>query len=459
MNYIAKLSKAFENKVLENQHAVNPSVVVEEHEGVKPVSYMAFNNLKTVINDATELLSILNDEDDLPQWVDEMLAMSKGNLSKALDYVRSEKTETESLLEDEEEGLVAEAQFRGFLSSVKDVFNKPKTNVESKLIEIDEELRNLFLSHGALNTSLDKDLSFARQAIDENNFKKARKHLTDFNNALLAMSRRANDFINYSKMPEKQAGFFDFLKRKEVGPTRTGTDQLLFEQFSKLTDAGSETLRALKSIFQMLDRYRSEKNVLGYANILESLKNEQRLFSQKFEMAKQEYFIYLDESGQEQVGRTLREMKQDLYQPKEDKYVGVGSFETSPASIKALQFNQPVGQDEISPWIEQQKRLLSPTSEEVSIKKTDECPCGSMLPWGSCHGTDIDSINQIMNDKNISYQDAEIEYHKKINKAVRDNERRRAEKEEKERDKRRKEYLRLLKMFEAKLPESESKTA
>lgn len=78
---LSKLAEAFEEK-LKN---------ITEHPGVDPVSYMAFQNLKTISNDCTEILSLLNDKDDLPQWVDELLAIAKFNVSKALDYIRAEK--------------------------------------------------------------------------------------------------------------------------------------------------------------------------------------------------------------------------------------------------------------------------------------------------------------------------------------------------------------------------------
>lgn len=73
---------------------IDPSMVVEEHEGVEPVSYMAYSNLKNIIIDASELLSIMNSKDDLPQWADEALAMAKMNVTKILGYVRSEKIST-----------------------------------------------------------------------------------------------------------------------------------------------------------------------------------------------------------------------------------------------------------------------------------------------------------------------------------------------------------------------------
>lgn len=81
---ILKLADKFEGKV-------DPDVVVHEHEGVEPVSYMAYSNLKNIVMDATELLSIMNSKDDLPQWADESLAIAKMNVTKILGYVRSQK--------------------------------------------------------------------------------------------------------------------------------------------------------------------------------------------------------------------------------------------------------------------------------------------------------------------------------------------------------------------------------
>jgi hypothetical protein len=87
LHHLLKVAEKFEEKLVE----VDPSVVVEEHEGVEPVSYMAYANLKNIINDASELLSIMNSKDDLPQWADESLAIAKMNVTKILGYVRSEK--------------------------------------------------------------------------------------------------------------------------------------------------------------------------------------------------------------------------------------------------------------------------------------------------------------------------------------------------------------------------------
>ena len=87
LHHLLKVADKFEEKLVE----VDPSVVVEEHEGVEPVSYMAYANLKNIINDASELLSIMNSKDDLPQWADESLAIAKMNVTKILGYVRSEK--------------------------------------------------------------------------------------------------------------------------------------------------------------------------------------------------------------------------------------------------------------------------------------------------------------------------------------------------------------------------------
>jgi hypothetical protein len=88
---VIKLAEEFEKMV-----DVDPSIVVEEHEGVEPVSYMAYSNLKNIVIDATELLSIMNSKDDLPQWADEALAVAKMNVTKILGYIRSEKIAVEA---------------------------------------------------------------------------------------------------------------------------------------------------------------------------------------------------------------------------------------------------------------------------------------------------------------------------------------------------------------------------
>ena len=88
MNKLLKLAQQFEDKI--NQ--IDSEIVVTEHEGVEPKAYMAFANLKNIIYDASELLGMLNEQDVLPQWADEALANSKMNVSKIMNYVRSEKT-------------------------------------------------------------------------------------------------------------------------------------------------------------------------------------------------------------------------------------------------------------------------------------------------------------------------------------------------------------------------------
>jgi len=85
MSDIIKLAQKFEEKL-----NIKSDVVLEEHD-TDPVSYMAHSNIKNIIIDASELLSLLNSEDDLPQWTDELLAIAKHNVSKALGYVRSQK--------------------------------------------------------------------------------------------------------------------------------------------------------------------------------------------------------------------------------------------------------------------------------------------------------------------------------------------------------------------------------
>ena len=107
MTNISRIAQELQNKYMNDGHfdfnkpeedthhqdmQVDPSVVLEEHEGT-PRSYMVFNNLKTIIMDASDLLSIMNEKDVLPAWTQEMISNAKMNVSKALDYVRAEKTE------------------------------------------------------------------------------------------------------------------------------------------------------------------------------------------------------------------------------------------------------------------------------------------------------------------------------------------------------------------------------
>lgn len=71
----------------------NPSVVLEEHEGVTPKSYMAVSNLRAIQHAAEEILGLMNDQDELPAWTEQMIAEAKANLSKARDYIMGEKSE------------------------------------------------------------------------------------------------------------------------------------------------------------------------------------------------------------------------------------------------------------------------------------------------------------------------------------------------------------------------------
>ena len=70
----------------------DPNVVLHEHEGVVPRSYMAVQNLTAIMRAAHEVMALLNEEDELPAWCEQMIAESKASLSKARDYVVGEKS-------------------------------------------------------------------------------------------------------------------------------------------------------------------------------------------------------------------------------------------------------------------------------------------------------------------------------------------------------------------------------
>jgi cell division protein FtsN len=80
-------------KILEStkKSSVDPSVVLQEHDKM-PRSYMAYSNLHNVQEDAGQLEHLMNPQDDLPQWADQMLARAQDNVADVLDYVRAEKS-------------------------------------------------------------------------------------------------------------------------------------------------------------------------------------------------------------------------------------------------------------------------------------------------------------------------------------------------------------------------------
>jgi hypothetical protein len=69
----------------------DPSVVLHEHEGVVPKSYMAVQNLQAIRHAVGEIMALMNEEDELPAWCEQMLAEAKANVSKARDYIMGEK--------------------------------------------------------------------------------------------------------------------------------------------------------------------------------------------------------------------------------------------------------------------------------------------------------------------------------------------------------------------------------
>ncbi len=72
----------------------DPSVVLHEHEGVTPKSYMAVQNLQAACRASREMLSLMNEQDELPAWCEQLIAEAKASLSKARDYIMGEKSPT-----------------------------------------------------------------------------------------------------------------------------------------------------------------------------------------------------------------------------------------------------------------------------------------------------------------------------------------------------------------------------
>lgn len=76
----------------ENTAALDPNVVIYEHPKDGPVSYMAFSNMKNMCHDILELMSMLNECDDLPQWVDQSISEAADRIAKAKRYVYGRKS-------------------------------------------------------------------------------------------------------------------------------------------------------------------------------------------------------------------------------------------------------------------------------------------------------------------------------------------------------------------------------
>lgn len=71
---------------------VRSDVVIQEHPvGDGPVSYMAYANLKNARHEIDEISAMLNQCDDLPQWVDQMLAEATDRLNTVKSYILSIK--------------------------------------------------------------------------------------------------------------------------------------------------------------------------------------------------------------------------------------------------------------------------------------------------------------------------------------------------------------------------------
>lgn len=70
---------------------VNSEVIIQEHPGVDPVSYMAKSNIVTMQHGLKEIVEMMNPKDDLPQWVDQALSEAADRVEKARKYIMSEK--------------------------------------------------------------------------------------------------------------------------------------------------------------------------------------------------------------------------------------------------------------------------------------------------------------------------------------------------------------------------------
>lgn len=333
-NFILKLAKNFEHQVLENdldlEGHLDPDVVVEEHKGVEPVSYMAFSNLKNLVHDSTELLSIMNEEDDLPQWADELLAVSKNNVNKALSYVRSEKTVLNSKNEKHDEDELAELEKdvkliseAGIMSSFLGLFDKsPEMN---KLRKVDDSLKEIASSYGPGKLSLEKRVLLAKENLSKQRFQEVIKHISMFNEALSKMAEAAFELKDHPYV--KKAGFFDFFKsKKEEVPVQEIQDPKALaaanrECFRLVKDAENalEVITGRDGLLNSLNKHRSEGDFNQYVKELNLLFDIQEYFNSKFEKARNSWFKLLPERFSDVWSKTIKEMSEEAKMPSQQR--------------------------------------------------------------------------------------------------------------------------------------------
>lgn len=69
------------------------SVVLHEH-ACAPPSYMARSHLVNIVANANLISSMLNADDQLPEWVTDKLTRANQNIQSALDYIRGQKMQS-----------------------------------------------------------------------------------------------------------------------------------------------------------------------------------------------------------------------------------------------------------------------------------------------------------------------------------------------------------------------------
>ncbi len=307
---------------------------------------------------------------------------------KILKLAEDFELATKSLFETEKV-----AQSRGFLSSMKGLFNKPTSDVENDLIELDEELRDLYLAHGYHDSSLDFDVKSMVNAINDRKWQKAKMHLIDFNSALDDMQDKISDFVDSEYY--KKSGFLDMFKSKKAPESEL--DKLLSKEFGSIASAAKMTLKDVKSIFSMLDKYRGSLDVASYTETLYSLRRVIIDFAKVFSKFEEEYFGLVDGD----MHGSIKEMSESK------------KPQALPAS--SLELAEPEKFMSTDKEIEKEKPTSTYWSSPSAIEQGSNCPCGSNLPWIACHGKNEDKIELIMKNKNVSYEEAEKRYFKWVN--------------------------------------------
>jgi len=273
--------------------------------------------------------------------------------------------------------------FQRALEGVGDVgrfFSKDdelKAKIE-KIREIDQQIRQVCLTHGAQQQSLKQDLIACKRELQANNLLEAHRYLAAFNMALQSVVSLATKF---NQELGKTAGRLEELYQEPMRVSKEGLESLL-------TIAEDAYYITLKPIFEKLDQARASAKVEEYLRYLSELILACGNFDRDYQQAYQLYVMPI------------------------------------------LDIKSRHRESEVAHGDRVRKEIRQMMEEMGEVEAAEECPCGSGKAYLVCCGLDKDKIYSIMKREralggHITYDQAVNIYIKEFNR----NMARRAERE------------------------------